>query len=1744
MAKKRKFFKRLLIVPVASFSLLNPILIHAENPSKPLKVFQNQKLEEGYTINFENVSMLELLKFISKISNTNFIYDPQDLQFTITFTSDEPTNLDNIMTAFAQILRIHGLSLVEESNNIMIHKNPNVKQIANIVTSSKEPQNIQNNYLVTRVFNIRNANPKNIEAILSPLMSQQAVIMTSIETRQLIIMDLLTSVNKAAELISYLDVPSSNLEMRPYKFKNLNAESSSMILNQLIMPLSEGNPVILVPQQETNSLYIVSTPYLIQKSIEILLQIDQLSFIEDKNLSLDNVFIYKLKYKSFVNVQKGLQEILQSAQSQGYVASGLEKSVNKARYINTTNSIVFVGDKNILTKLKSLVESIDDAFEAKSAENNKFFIYEPSYKSADQLFSYLKDVEKHLVSSHLGDPGLITCLENLKVIANSNTLVFTGSKQSIDEITTLLKSVDSPAIAASDDFLIYTPLYLTPQTLLDALRQISKKLSSGGLADSLLIKSIDESKFIPSSYAIVFTGTKETILKVKKLMDDLDTVGKKTQLEEDMLIYKLKFLSKKSLDQALESYAETLPIDSPIQDTIEQRSYLSQSNSFVFKGNQQTIDRLKQILEITDTVTNSKDQLFMYQIKNPDDAIVLENLRSYTNELPHSDYLYETLTSYKYNPTSHLIIFKGSSDALKAVENLMANIDLISNDAVANTLNYKVQYPNFKDFLENLKKVQDRMSKNDPLYRILKNSQVIETSNLIIFKGSENSLKDLKDLLSKLDTSEGMNAQNIPIQKIVNLKRSSGKNMMKNLGILEQKLKKDPIFSNSSLLETLRNVELVSKTNSLIISGPKKDVDQISVYVSELESAEQDSKNSETIFNYKIKSPNSDVIIEKLKTYTDSLSSQDDLYDTLKNSKYVESSRLIIFKGTQGDIDAIIALMTNIDSTSPADEANFFSYKAQFVSPKELKKQLLQIINNFKDDSEIYDAYLAKISQNAQVVDSTNSLIFTGSPDTLTKIKGLISTVDTLNQKDADLTDASNFYIYKPKQITPLYLKKNLDTIAQDLEKSGLSDAYFIKAIKTARLNDQNNSIVFTGNTETLKKVELLIQTLDVTNPEGLANSNFFLYKATNSPAHQIQENLFTIATDLEKTGLSDSNLIHTIRSSRVISLSNSIAFTGDPKTLTKVQELATSVDLHSSDDGIEHIGQTTFLIYKIKSANPTQLMESLKALSHDLIKSKGGDQELIKTIDNMRYVSDTNSIVFTGSAISLSKINTILEKFDTPSAATVPAPQRLDGGEYSLYQPRHLNGDELIKLVQDFEASLKSAGIKDPRLMDSISNLKWMPKTGNIIVTGDLPTVQKVTSLLEKFDLPSKILEKKPETTIETFDETSFLIYKVQYHNGSSILEAVQGIGADLKSNSSPSTQALVNSINSLQFIKVTNSLIATGDPKALMRLKELIQSVDVPLKQVFIEVLVIETDLTSILQFGLRWAGQGNYKDRLGFSTGSVPPSDNTSNTSNIQFTPLVQAVNATTPPNAQNFPIPTGGSLGVIGDLIFHKGKTYISLGDFINAIQTDNDSTIVLNQKIITQDNRDTTLFVGQNIPYNGSVVTNSGQNVTTASNIEYMDVGIKLDITPKVGEDDIITMDISQDISEQVNPAPGGGSNANTIYGIQTRRTSIATSVHVPNEHFVVLTGQIRNSSVRNKSAIPCLGGLPLIGAAFSDNITNKQSSTIVMFIKPHIVNTYEEYKKITERQENLYRDQGIDEDFDAGLELVKTPEDQ
>lgn len=356
--------------------------------------------------------------------------------------------------------------------------------------------------------------------------------------------------------------------------------------------------------------------------------------------------------------------------------------------------------------------------------------------------------------------------------------------------------------------------------------------------------------------------------------------------------------------------------------------------------------------------------------------------------------------------------------------------------------------------------------------------------------------------------------------------------------------------------------------------------------------------------------------------------------------------------------------------------------------------------------------------------------------------------------------------------------------------------------------------------------------------------------------------------------------------------------------------------------------------------------------------------------------------------------------------------------------------------------------------------------------------------------------------------ERTQFFIYKLRYRHGDQIADAIGRIGQSLLQAGSNNAD-LIAAIDSIQWIEASNSLIFTGTAEALDKVQELITEIDTPLRQVFIEMLILETTIDDSLTFTVDWGtrfGGGNTAGSQAFlQPGSPLP--NALDTAGIGSTP-----------DASSLARSAGYSLGIIGRHLTHGGVHFNSIGALIQALHTDIKSNIVMSPKILTEDNAPAEIFVGINTPYAAQSVVNNNGNILT-QNFNYQDVGTRMKITPLIGDNDVITMIIEEEVSSLVTTSVVGS----TLTAPTTRKSNTTTKVHIPNEFFLVISGMMQDTDILTKSNVPCLGGIPFIGAAFTDRSHEDHKRNVMLFIRPKIIDTDEEIQNITKHEQNIFK---------------------
>jgi general secretion pathway protein D len=287
----------------------------------------------------------------------------------------------------------------------------------------------------------------------------------------------------------------------------------------------------------------------------------------------------------------------------------------------------------------------------------------------------------------------------------------------------------------------------------------------------------------------------------------------------------------------------------------------------------------------------------------------------------------------------------------------------------------------------------------------------------------------------------------------------------------------------------------------------------------------------------------------------------------------------------------------------------------------------------------------------------------------------------------------------------------------------------------------------------------------------------------------------------------------------------------------------------------------------------------------------------------------------------------------------------------------------------------------------------------------------------------------------------------------------------------------------------KATNSIIAIGDQEFYANLEALIEKLDIPRKQVYVEALILETSLDRQDSYGVQWFGamaSGNSMGAVDFggSLGSV--------------------MNAG---GAMLSGIPGGFSAGIIGDVITYNGMTFPSIGAFMSAIRMDAGVNIVSNPQILTLDNEEAEVFVGENMAFVTGERTDVNSN--TIQTFDYRNVGVRLKITPQISGDDMVNVTVDL----EVNKVSGGGATTPTTL---TRTTK--TKVQLYDRSIMVVSGLMKDDSAVATSGIPLLSQIPILGWLFKSTYIRSEKTNMMVFLTAHIINTHNDVDRIMQRR--------------------------
>jgi general secretion pathway protein D len=306
----------------------------------------------------------------------------------------------------------------------------------------------------------------------------------------------------------------------------------------------------------------------------------------------------------------------------------------------------------------------------------------------------------------------------------------------------------------------------------------------------------------------------------------------------------------------------------------------------------------------------------------------------------------------------------------------------------------------------------------------------------------------------------------------------------------------------------------------------------------------------------------------------------------------------------------------------------------------------------------------------------------------------------------------------------------------------------------------------------------------------------------------------------------------------------------------------------------------------------------------------------------------------------------------------------------------------------------------------------------------------------------------------------------------------------------------------------KPTNSLVIVASAKDFLSVREVIRKLDIPRRQVFIEVTILEVALEKIRDLGLSFHG--------GTTVGSG---------SNQSLVFGGSAASKTIAPASiiGDATALSGLAAGLIGpevqgagQILGNVGVSFPGFGVFLQALQRNNDVDIVSAPTLLTTDNEDAEILVGKNVPFQaGFTPIPTGTSTGTGSyypfqSIQRQDVALKLKITPHVNESSFVRLQVEQELSDLLSE--------DKLVGPTTSKRQIKTVVVVRDQQTVVLGGLVGEKTAENTSKVPLLGDIPILGRLFRTTNTRRERNNLLVILTPYIVRDQTDLKRIFERK--------------------------
>jgi len=493
----------------------------------------------------------------------------------------------------------------------------------------------------------------------------------------------------------------------------------------------------------------------------------------------------------------------------------------------------------------------------------------------------------------------------------------------------------------------------------------------------------------------------------------------------------------------------------------------------------------------------------------------------------------------------------------------------------------------------------------------------------------------------------------------------------------------------------------------------------------------------------------------------------------------------------------------------------------------------------------------------------------------------------------------------------------------------------------------------------------------------------------------------------------------------------------------------------------------------------------------------------LISPNNTIAAYANTNTLVITDYADNVRRINKIIDAIDQPN-----------NGEVVTVKLEHASATDLAqalnRLMSESAAAPGSApGSTEPaRRIVAIAD----SRTNSVLLRSDNPSlIMRARAIIAGLDVATSVAGNIHVVYLKNAEAVKLAqtLRAVMSGESSAVTggasnpPAQLGQSAQIGQQSQPAGSPAASGF--IQADVATNSLIITAPDNVYNTLRAAIDKLDARRAQVYVEALIAEVSTGKAAEFGIQWLGlTGDSGSSYRVAGGSAFSTSGDGN----NIIKLAAGKGAVTPG--------AGLTLGV-----FRQVNSTLGLGALARALESDANTNILSTPNLLTLDNEEAKIIIGQNVPFVTGSYAQTGTTATATpfQTIERKDVGLMLKIKPQISEGGSVKLQIYQEVSSVDKLTDTGGA------GLATKKRSIESTVLVDDGRIIVLGGLIDDAVQEGQDKVPLLGDIPVLGGLFRYDTRKRVKTNLMVFLRPYVLKDAESSTTLTDSRYSYIRDQ-------------------